>query len=368
MAQTELAKNYVNNRWTDPAAGESVTLCNPATREDIVKVPLTDAAKVSEAVDAAAAAFPGWRKTPPEERIQYLFRLRELLVANLDDLARTITIENGKTLAESRGELQRGIENVEVACGIPTLMQGYNLEDIARGIDEMMIRQPLGVVAIITPFNFPGMIPLWFLPYAIACGNTVVVKPSEKVPLTMQKLFSLIEQLDLPPGVINLVNGSKEAVDTLARTRRRPRGELRRLHAGGQIHLRQSRRERQARPMPGRSEELRSRHAGRGNGVRHQDHQRQRLRMRRPALPRRLRRRNRWRRARQKFRDAIADVAGSLKVGFGLDDGVQMGPVISAESKARIEGCIAEGVGDGAKALLDGRGAVIDGYRERDLR
>src|SRR5690606_34094638 len=146
---------------------------------------------------------------------QYLCALKTRLEEAYDDLARTITLECGKTLAESRGELRRAIENVEVACGAPTLMQGYNSEDIARGIDEIMIRQPLGVCAIIAPFNFPAMIPFWFLPYAVATGNTVVIKPSERVPMTMQKVFKLIETLDLPPGVVNLVNGGREVVDAL---------------------------------------------------------------------------------------------------------------------------------------------------------
>src|SRR5204862_3293942 len=174
------------------------------------------------AVQAAAAAYPEWRRTPPEDRIQYLFKLKQILEDHVDDIARICTRENGKTLAESRAELRRGIENVEVACGIPTLMQGYNLEDVARGIDEMMIRQPLGVVAAITPFNFPAMIPFWFLPYAIACGNTFILKPSEKVPLTMRRAFELMEELKVPPGVLNLVNGGKDAVDVfLAHTVRR---------------------------------------------------------------------------------------------------------------------------------------------------
>ena len=152
---------------------------------------------------------------PVTERIQYLFKLKMLLEEQFEDLARTITLECGKTLAESRGEMRRAIENVEVACGAPILIQGYNSEDIAAGIDETMIRQPLGVCAIIAPFNFPGMIPFWFLPYAIACGNTVVVKPSERVPLTMQKVFGLLDRSKLPPGVVNLVNGGREAVNAI---------------------------------------------------------------------------------------------------------------------------------------------------------
>src|SRR5205085_8925571 len=173
------------------------------------------AADVNAAVESAATAFPEWRRTPPEDRIQPLFKLKMLLEEHIDDIARIITMENGKTFTEAKAEMRRAIENVEVACGIPMMMQGYNLEDVARGIDEMMIRQPLGVVAAITPFNFPAMIPFWFLPYAIACGNTFVLKPSEKVPLTMRRAFELMEELKLPAGVLNLVNGGKAAVDAL---------------------------------------------------------------------------------------------------------------------------------------------------------
>jgi malonate-semialdehyde dehydrogenase (acetylating)/methylmalonate-semialdehyde dehydrogenase len=206
---------YINGRWVESDAAEWQDVVNPATGEVLAKVPLTDAAEVSGAIEVAAAAYPDWRRTPPEDRIQPLFKLKALLEEHINDLARIITQENGKTLTEAKGELRRAIENVEVACGIPMMMQGYNLEDVARGIDETMIRQPLGVVAAITPFNFPGMIPFWFLPYAIACGNTLVLKPSERVPLTMRRAFELLDQVGLPKGVVNLVNGGKVAVDTL---------------------------------------------------------------------------------------------------------------------------------------------------------
>ena len=159
----------------------------------LAQVPLSPAADVNKAADGAARAFVGWRRTPVGDRIQPLFKLKTLLEANRDDLARTITDECGKTLAESKGEMQRAIENVETACGMPMMMQGTNCEDIAAGIDEHMIRQPLGVVAAITPFNFPGMIPFWFMPYAVAAGNCFLLKPSERVPITSQKLFHLIE-------------------------------------------------------------------------------------------------------------------------------------------------------------------------------
>jgi len=170
--------NYIDGRWQDSTASEWQDVVNPATGEALGRVPLSDAQEVAKAIQAASAAYPAWRRTPPQDRIQPLFRLKQLLEDHLDELARIITQENGKTLAEAKAELRRAIENVEVACGIPMMMQGYNLEDVARGIDETMIRQPLGVVAAITPFNFPGMIPFWFLPYAIACGNTFIRKPS----------------------------------------------------------------------------------------------------------------------------------------------------------------------------------------------
>src|SRR5579884_3526482 len=183
--------------------------------ELLARTPLSSPADVDAAVQAAAKAFPDWRRTPPGERIQYLFRLKNLLEEHIDELSRIITTENGKTFAEAKAELRRGIENVEVACGIPMLMQGYNLEDVTPGVDETLIRQPLGVVAAITPFNFPAMIPFWFLPYAIACGNTLVLKPSERVPLAMQRALELIEQTGLPKGVVNLVHGGRAVVDAL---------------------------------------------------------------------------------------------------------------------------------------------------------
>ncbi|MBV9180149.1 MAG: aldehyde dehydrogenase family protein, partial [Acidobacteria bacterium] len=207
--------NYINGEWRKSDAEQSVEVKNPATGGTLARVPLSSGLEVAAAVEAAVAAFPGWRRTPPEERIQPLFKLKQILEDHVAELARIITEENGKTLTEAKAELRRTIENVEVACGIPTLMQGYNLEDVASGIDETMIRQPLGVVAAITPFNFPAMVPFWFLPYAIACGNTFVLKPSERVPLSMSRIFELMAQAGLPRGVVNLVNGSKPAVDAL---------------------------------------------------------------------------------------------------------------------------------------------------------
>src|ERR1700720_2701976 len=208
-------QNYVGGGWHRSSATEYVDVANPATAEILARTPLSSNADVDAAVQAAADAFPAWRRTPPGERVQYLFKLKNLLEEHLGEIARLITEENGKTLAEAKAELRRGIENVEVAWGIPMMMQGYNLEDVKPGVDETLIRQPLGVVAAIVPFNFPAMISFWFLPYAIACGNTFVLKPSERVPLTMIRAFELLEKTGLPKGVVNLVNGGKDVVNPL---------------------------------------------------------------------------------------------------------------------------------------------------------
>jgi malonate-semialdehyde dehydrogenase (acetylating) / methylmalonate-semialdehyde dehydrogenase len=212
-------QNYVEGEWRRPASMEELPVINPATAEELGRVPLSTACDVEEAAHAAARAFPAWRRVPVVERVQYLFKLKALLDAEFEDLSRAITMECGKTLAESRGEMRRAIENVEMACAAPAMTQGYNSEDIAAGIDEVMVRQPVGVCAIIAPFNFPGMIPFWFLPYAVACGNTVLVKPSERVPMTMQKVFELLDELKLPAGVVNLVNGGRDAVNAILDSR-----------------------------------------------------------------------------------------------------------------------------------------------------
>src|SRR5256886_10651069 len=210
---TNKVTNFINGQWAKAQSSEWRDVVNPATGEILASVPLAGAADVNAAVEAAAAAFPEWRRTPPEDRIQPLFKLKMLLEDHIDDIARIITQENGKTFTEAKAEMRRAIENVEVACGIPMMMQGYNLEDVARGIDEMMIRQPLGVVAAITPFNFPAMIPFWFLLYAIACGNTFILKPSERVPLTMRRALELLDPIGPPPSVGNFVNGGEARGD-----------------------------------------------------------------------------------------------------------------------------------------------------------
>jgi malonate-semialdehyde dehydrogenase (acetylating)/methylmalonate-semialdehyde dehydrogenase len=213
----EALKNYIDNTWTASANLSTVKVLNPATQELLAEVPIGSASArdMDQAIKSGHQAHLEWKKVPVMRRVQPLFKLKRLMDENLEDLAQTITLESGKTLEESKGELMRAIENIETACGTPMLMQSEFSEDIASGVDEFMIRQALGVTACIAPFNFPAMITFWFLPYAIACGNAMVVKPSEKVPLTMIKIFHLIDQLDLPKGLVNMVHGGKEAVDVL---------------------------------------------------------------------------------------------------------------------------------------------------------
>lgn len=210
------ATNYVGGEWIEPAAGAH-PVTNPATGEEFATVHYSSAKDVDEAVGVAANAFEEWRRTPPVERVQYLFDLKNELESRSEAIAQALTREHGKTLAEARGEIRRGIENVEVAAGIPNMLRegSGNVEDVSPGMDEYAVRQPLGVFAAITPFNFPAMIPLWFLPYAVATGNAFVLKPSERVPLSSQLIFEAVEAVDFPDGVVNLVNGDAETVDAL---------------------------------------------------------------------------------------------------------------------------------------------------------
>ncbi len=210
-----IVPNWIGGTWKPSSATEKVHVLNPATEEILAHTPLGTQADVEEAVAAAQAAFVTWRRTPAVERVQYLFRFKTLLEANQEALSRIITQEHGKTLVESRGSVRRAIQMVETACGIPSLLQGESSEDIASGIDSISIRRPMGVFAGIAPFNFPAMVPFWFWPFAIACGNTYVLKASERVPLTSVKVFELLAQTGLPPGVMNLIQGGKAVVDGL---------------------------------------------------------------------------------------------------------------------------------------------------------
>lgn len=207
----------IGGEWVSVSGVATTPVHNPSIGEVIAETPLCGADTVDQAVRAAADAFPSWMETPPVERARVLMKLKVMLEDHFEELAVSVTREHGKTMAEARGDVRRGLENIEYACGAPALLMGESLENVARGIDCDSIRQPLGVVAGITPFNFPAMVPLWMWPMAVACGNTFVLKPSEKVPLTSIRIAQIAMEAGLPAGVLNIVHGGREAVDALLR-------------------------------------------------------------------------------------------------------------------------------------------------------
>jgi malonate-semialdehyde dehydrogenase (acetylating)/methylmalonate-semialdehyde dehydrogenase len=353
--------NYINGEWIKPAVDEYNEVINPATGGVIARTPLCRKDVVEAAAKAASDAFPAWRRTPVQERVQYLFKLRDLLRANGDEIATLITNECGKTFEEAKAEMVRAFENVEVACGMPMLMKGELVEDIAPGIDELMIRQPLGVCATIAPFNFPGMIPFWYLPYAIAGGNTYIIKPSEKVPMTMQFVMKLIEQVGFPKGVINLVNGAREAVDGIlehpairAITFVGSTKVAKYIYATAAAHGKRVQAQGGAKNpvivLPDADMEMATRIvADSAFGCAGQ---------RCLAVSFAVT----VAEARNTFTELICDAASTRVVGYGLDTGVQMGPVINAASKERVESLIGLGVQEGAAIPVDGRGTLVKGY------
>ena len=355
--------NYINGGWQASAAGEALKVLNPASAAVLAEVPLSLGTEVGVAVEAALKAFATWRRTPAGERIQPLFKLKTILEDNLESIARTITNECGKTYSESAGEMRRAIENVEMACGIPALMQGRNNEDIAPGIDEHMIRQPLGVVAAITPFNFPGMIPFWFLPYAVATGNCFILKPSERVPLTSARMFELLESAGFPPGVLQMVHGGRGTVNALldhpeiraisfVGSTATARSIYSRASASGKRAQCQGGAKNPVVIMPDADMDMTTRIlADSAFGCAGQ-----RCLAASVAIT--------VGDARKPVTDQMVAAAQNRKVGYGLDSGVEMGPVISAESKSRIESLIAKGAQEGASVLVDGRGRSVPGYED----
>jgi malonate-semialdehyde dehydrogenase (acetylating) / methylmalonate-semialdehyde dehydrogenase len=361
VSSNNLLKNYVGGEWRTSGATEHLDVTNPATTEVIGKTPFSPASEVDQAARAAQAALDGWRRTPPVERVQYLFKLKNVLEAEFENLSRLITLENGKVVGEARGELRRAIENVEMACGIPSLMQGDFSEDIASGIDEFMIRQPVGVCATIAPFNFPGMIPFWFMPYALACGNTYVVKPSERTPLTMTRIVELMEQVGFPKGVVNLVNGGPDTSNaildhplirgiTFVGSTAVAKHIYSRASANGKRVQAQGGAKNPIVVLPDADVEMTTRivaDSAFGSAG-------QRCLAASLAIT--------VGEAGETFTEAIADAAVKRVVGNGMDDGVEMGPVITAKSQARIEGLIQKGADEGAQLLVDGRHPNIRGY------
>ena len=349
-------KNYINGTWADSSSNETVDVHNPATQEVIATVPFGTATQkdLQDAATSAQGAYLEWKKVPVMKRVQQLYKLKNIMEDNLEELAKIITDESGKTKGESIGEIQRAIENIEVACGTPMLIKGDVIEDIAFGIDEMMIRQPIGVTACITPFNFPSMIVFWFLPYAIATGNAMIVKPSEKVPLTMMKLFEFFDELDLPKGLLSLVHGGKETVDAIlehpsikAISFVGSTPVARYIYSKGTANGKRVQAQGGAKNpvivLPDCDVEMSSKIiadsvygcAG------------QRCLAASTIITVDDQKRN--------IKDALYEVVKSRKTGYGWDSDTNMGPVITPESKKRVESLIQKGVDEGANVLLDGR-------------
>jgi malonate-semialdehyde dehydrogenase (acetylating)/methylmalonate-semialdehyde dehydrogenase len=357
---SQVIQNYIGGRWAEAGTAETLAVVNPATGQELGRTPMSTRADVDAAVRAARAAFPMWRATPSVERARVLFRLRMLLEENKEELARQLTREHGKVVAETRGEVQRGIENIEHACGIPSLMMGDTVEDVAPGIDCETVRQPLGVFGIITPYNFPVMIPLWFWPYAVATGNTVVLKPSEQDPLTHQRIIDLAARAGLPPGVVNVVHGGREAVEAvcdhpdivgvsfvgsshvaeIVYKRATSTGKRAQCLGGAKNHmivLPDADMDVTAEACLGSVFGSSGQRCLAGSifvGVG-----------------------DAW----APLRERMLDGASSMRIGDGLEPETDMGPVISAAHRDRVNAYIGQGEQEGAKLVLDGRGATVPG-------
>jgi malonate-semialdehyde dehydrogenase (acetylating)/methylmalonate-semialdehyde dehydrogenase len=346
--------NYVGGAWVPSAAAEQLDVTNPASGEVLARVPLSTAAELDVAVAAAHAALPEWRAVSVIERGRRLFALRDALSRRREDLARSVTAEMGKTIGDARAEVARMIEMVECACAIPTMIQGRVAEDVSRGIDAETVRQPVGVCAAIVPFNFPAMVPFWFLPFAIACGNAFVLKPSEQVPLTQQLAFEAIEEMELPAGVVNLVNGGREIVESIL-----DHPGIDAVSFVGSAPV--------ARIVYERAAKARKRVQALGGAKNHM-----------VVMPDAVVGKTvegivgsafgaAGQRcmagsvlvvvgeARERLLPGLVKRAGGLKVGPGDDDTVELGPVVSAAARERIVSAIERAAEEGAELLLDGR-------------
>ncbi len=359
MVDVEILRNYIDGRWVDARATATVDVYNPAHGCVIARTPLSPAGDLDAAVAAARRAYPAWRDTPAVVRARAMFSFKEALETHFDDLARVCTVENGKTLDESRGSVRRAIECVEVACGAPSLMMGMALENVSAGIDCAAVRQPIGVCAAIAPFNFPAMVPLWFLPFAVVTGNTFVLKPSEQVPLSQKRMFELLDGCDLPPGVINLVNGGPEIADQIC-----AHPDIRAVSFVGSTSV--------ARHIYRRASDAGKRAQALGGAKNFMivmpDADLDRAipaiaesffgcagerclagSVLLPVGP-----------VAAETRDRMVAAASALRVGDGTRDGVTMGPVISARHRERVVNYIAQGVEEGATLLLDGRRVRVE--------
>jgi malonate-semialdehyde dehydrogenase (acetylating)/methylmalonate-semialdehyde dehydrogenase len=350
--------NFIGGRWVRSHAVEFFDVHNPAVGDVIGRTPLSTAADVDAAVQAATRAFAGWRETPVNARAQVLYKFKALLEQHFEELARTVTTEHGKTLSEARGSVRRGIECVEVACGAPSLLQGTALEDIAAGIDCHVVRQPLGVVAAIAPFNFPAMVPMWFLPFAIASGNTFVLKPSEQVPLSQRTMIDLLGKCDLPPGVVNLVNGGSDVVNAIC-----DHPGIRAVSFVGStavakhVYQRASHAGKRVQALGGAKNfviVMPDADLDRSIGMISESFYGcagERCLAGSVMVP--------VGGVHGEARDRLAASAKALKVGDGTDPDVTMGPVISARHRDRVLHYIEKGLAEGASLVVDGRGTRV---------
>ena len=357
--ETTTLQNYVGGKWVEAGGAELHDVVNPANGEVIARVPFSTASHLDEAVRAARKALPAWRGVSTIARARMLFTLREKLEARKDEIARCVVTEMGKTLPDATAEVGRMIEMVEAATAIPTTMQGKVLEDVARGVDAETIRQPVGVCGIIAPFNFPAMVPFWFLPFAIACGNTIVLKPSEQVPMTQQKVFGIIDEVDLPDGVVNLVNGSREVVegmldhpdiDAISFVGSAPVAQLvyeRAAQTGKRVQALGGAKNHMVICPDAVVEPTVNGLIGSGFGAAGQrcmagsvivtvgsGHD--------SVVPK------------------LVEETKKLHVGNGLDENIDVGPVISCDARDRIDGWVAKAIEEGAEVLVDGRTPLPD--------
>jgi malonate-semialdehyde dehydrogenase (acetylating)/methylmalonate-semialdehyde dehydrogenase len=357
-AMAETIRNYVGGAWIPGSTERKLDVTNPATGEVIGRIPLSSAADVDRAVAVAQDGFYTWRRIPAVQRARYLFKYKQLLEKNTAELAKLVTREHGKTLDEARASVRRGIENVEHACGIPTLMMGDTVEDIAAGVDCETVRQPLGVFAAVTPFNFPAMVPLWFWPYAVAAGNTFILKPSEQVPLTQRFMFELVQEADFPAGVLNLLNGDREVVEALV-----DHPGIAGISFVGSSEV--------ARSLYRRAADNGKRVQALGGAKNHL------VVMPDANLDRTVTALTEscfgcagQRCLAGSVVVAVGDVydelcekltaeAAKIVVGNGAEPGVTMGPVISGRARDRVLSAIEAGVNEGAELLLDGRRTVV---------
>jgi malonate-semialdehyde dehydrogenase (acetylating)/methylmalonate-semialdehyde dehydrogenase len=360
VTATRLLDNYIGGEWTPAGdATDVLDVTNPATGEALARVPLSGAADLDAAVRAAREALPEWRGVSTIARARKLFELRERLVARSDELARSVTSEMGKTIGDARAEVARMIEMVECACAIPTTMQGRILEDVSRNIDAETIRQPVGVCAAIAPFNFPAMVPFWFLPFALACGNTFVLKPSEQVPLTQQIAFEELDALGLPAGVVNLVNGGREVVegilehpgiDAVSFVGSAPVARIvyeRAAKAGKRVQALGGAKNHMVVMPDAVIDQTVDAIIGSAFGAAGQ-----RCMAGSVAVT--------VGDAHELLMPKLIEATRSLHVGDGIDEGTDVGPVISCAARDRIRSWIDRGVADGARLVVDGRGQGAD--------